>query len=1075
MARALFGLLALVLTVPAAGQDVARVAARHARIEALYAKDDLAGVIREVELQVKEVKGTIYADSLHRYLYKYGRACRKLRGVAEGIAGAERIHALVKERHNAAHEIDALFDLSWIYYEAGEMKQCARVDSMAVVVADGDPSIPFTQRGRARQYLSFDHGVIGDHRASAKWALEAIAQYEQADTVEPAQLAEAHTAVGSAYWHLGRIRDAEAYYLKALAILGDRQEEPILVRKVSTYGNLGVLWQNAGDLARARGFYETSLRLSDRVIATTTDPFVRDEAIVNRSRTYLNIATIYHQLGDHGRARELLGLAYRDRSGVLQPDDPQLLVVQDRLADVELSAGDLDKAATLTSTYLNACERKFGRRSEEYVRAASKLGDIAERKGELARADSLFTLSIAAGTSGGDASTDMILAQTLLGRARLHTRARRSAAAMADLQRARAIIVRTYDSSFYKVADADIRLAEAAFEAGDPAAAHAYARSAWSILGDRVQAARSDRATARFQDPHLLPDAAYWLIRSQRALHPGTVRTEWIEWIDLAIRSLSRNKLALEDDASKLQLIAAQERLFDLATDLAFEACRQSGSEKAIERFLQVSEADRSILLKGRLNAFAGIRFAGVPDSIIVREQELIASLTVDQEDRSSLSRLDALEKEYAGFVEALRERYPAYYALRYGEATVALSDVRARLLEPGRQLVAYTRTGSALFALVIGPDTARAIRLDASDLAGKVNALNAAIAARDPVSYIAAARQLDAVIRAPLEPYLGHDELLIIPDGELHLVNFETLITGPVQGADFREQLLIQRHAVAYLLSATTAIQFADLARDRSTGTLALAPGFTEEMKKAYLAQVHDTARVDKHFLELVRQPFAMRTAERLGSVLDARVMLGADASERGFRGSARQYGILHLGTHAELNESAPMYSRLVLSKDGEGRDPDGDGYLYAYEIYELDLRAELAVLTACETGIGRNVEGEGVRSLGYGFAYAGCPSMVTSLWSIDEKVSSEIIADFYRLLADGLPKHLALRQAKLDHLAHASEELMQPYYWAGQVLVGDVAPIHRKGRSARWIQLALAGLAAIAVFALFLRSRRS
>ena len=77
---------------------------------------------------------------------------------------AERIYALVKARGNAGHELEALFDLSWTYYDAGEMKQCARVDSIAVTVADGDPGILLSQRGRARQYLAFDYSVLGDHR-----------------------------------------------------------------------------------------------------------------------------------------------------------------------------------------------------------------------------------------------------------------------------------------------------------------------------------------------------------------------------------------------------------------------------------------------------------------------------------------------------------------------------------------------------------------------------------------------------------------------------------------------------------------------------------------------------------------------------------------------------------------------------------------------------------------------------------------------------------------------------------------------------------------------------------------------
>jgi CHAT domain-containing protein len=259
--------------------------------------------------------------------------------------------------------------------------------------------------------------------------------------------------------------------------------------------------------------------------------------------------------------------------------------------------------------------------------------------------------------------------------------------------------------------------------------------------------------------------------------------------------------------------------------------------------------------------------------------------------------------------------------------------------------------------------------------------------------------------------------------------------------------------------------VQFAQLARGTSTGALALAPGFDDDLKKEYIARVPDSALIDRQFANYVRQPFAVSTAQQLGTLLSAKVMVGGDATERGFRELAARYGILHLGTHAEMNATSPMYSRLVLSKDGSGVDPDADGYLHAYEIYELDLRAQLAVLTACETGAGRQDDGEGVRSLGYSFAYAGCPSLVMSLWSIDEKVSAEIIERFYAHLADGMPKHEALRQAKLDHLATASDELAMPYYWAGMVLVGDVAPLEQRGTRLKYWHWGLIGMAAIAV----------
>lgn len=1036
--------------------------ARHTRISELYEAKKYPELISEIDRQVNESAGTTWADSLHRYLYKYGRAHRKLKDAAAGTAAAERIYALVKARGNANHELEALFDLSWTYYDVGEMRQCARVDSLAVVVADSDPQVPIAQRGRARQYLAFDLSMLGDHRHAGKWALAAIAQYDKADSIPPAQWAESYTAAGVAAWHLGRIREAEGYYLKALEKLGEGDTEAILIRKVSAYGNLGVLWQNAGDFSRAKSHYHESLRYSDKVIAATQDQFTRDEAIVNRSRTYLNLATVYFQTGDNGRARELLDLAWRDRSGVMEADDPQLIAVKERFADLEANAGNLPRAQELMMEYVAASEREYGRRSEEYIRASSKLGEMLARQERFAQADSLFGISIAAGKITMDEATDANLARTLQSRALARIMAGRPKEAGADLVRARAILVNMYDSMHHKVAQVDVLSAEAAFASGDIAAANTHAGSALRILEPRAKALRESPLPRAFPEPHLLPDAIYWKVRSSMELVGGAPAAEqWSDWnaeIDLAIVAMARNKAAIEDPASKLLLTGAQKRLFDLALDMAWASRGALGMDAACERFLSVSEADRSTLLKERLNTFKGLRFAGVPDSVAEREQELITALNIDPDDPTSAIRLHESEQAYLRFLERLRSHYPAYFALRHGEAGTTIGELRTHLLKPGRTLIAYAQSGSGLYALVLDASGALLAKLDASNLSERVRRLNTAIVERDGQAYRNLAHELYAQVLQPLMPRIGGDELLILPDGPLRTVGFEALRMLPVAQGTRAEGLVVHRFSIAYLLSATTAVQFALLARKGAQGALALAPGFTDEMKQEYLASAGDSSRIDRDYLRYVRQPFAMRTAEGLGRTLNASVLLGIRASERGFRGAVRDHGILHLGTHAEMNATNPMYSRLVFSKDGMGMDPDADGYLHAYEIYELDLRAQLAVLTACETGTGLD-DGEGVRSLGYSFAYAGCPSLVMSLWSIDEKTSSSIIARFYELLADGLPKHRALRQAKLEHLANADEELALPFYWAGLVLVGDVEPVELAG-GMRWIMV-LAGFA--------------
>jgi CHAT domain-containing protein len=163
--------------------------------------------------------------------------------------------------------------------------------------------------------------------------------------------------------------------------------------------------------------------------------------------------------------------------------------------------------------------------------------------------------------------------------------------------------------------------------------------------------------------------------------------------------------------------------------------------------------------------------------------------------------------------------------------------------------------------------------------------------------------------------------------------------------------------------------------------------------------------------------------------------------AVERRFKEEVSQYRIVHLAMHALIDDQNPMDSRLVFSQDTA--DIQEDGYLNAYELYDMEIPAELVVLSACETGYGKLERGEGIMSLARAFAYAGCPSIVMSHWLVDDKASAQLMDYFYRYLSEGLPKDEALRQAKQAYLETASVQKTHPFFWANFVLVGDTAPI--------------------------------
>ena len=170
-----------------------------------------------------------------------------------------------------------------------------------------------------------------------------------------------------------------------------------------------------------------------------------------------------------------------------------------------------------------------------------------------------------------------------------------------------------------------------------------------------------------------------------------------------------------------------------------------------------------------------------------------------------------------------------------------------------------------------------------------------------------------------------------------------------------------------------------------------------------------------------------------------------GSSANEAFFKAEASNFGVLHLAMHGEPDYENPDFAHFKFTNVVE--DSLEDNLLHHYEIANMDLTAQLAVLSACETGTGKYREGEGVFSLARSFMYAGVPSVVMSLWKVNDESTSELMPYFYRNLADDMTKGAALHHAKKDFLKETDLEFRHPYYWAGFVLLGNNEPLKSGG----------------------------
>ena len=182
---------------------------------------------------------------------------------------------------------------------------------------------------------------------------------------------------------------------------------------------------------------------------------------------------------------------------------------------------------------------------------------------------------------------------------------------------------------------------------------------------------------------------------------------------------------------------------------------------------------------------------------------------------------------------------------------------------------------------------------------------------------------------------------------------------------------------------------------------------------------------------------PEAERMVKGLAQMYGAnasRVYVGAEAREDVLKAEANKYRILQLATHGVINNASPMYSHIVLAQGEGGKE---DGLLEAWEIMQMDLQADLAVLSACETARGRIGAGEGVIGITWALFVAGCPTTVVSQWKVESSSTTELMLEFHRHLQAGAGKGEAMRRAALKLMA--DKRYNHPFYWASFIVVGD------------------------------------
>ena len=546
----------------------------------------------------------------------------------------------------------------------------------------------------------------------------------------------------------------------------------------------------------------------------------------------------------------------------------------------------------------------------------------------------------------------------------------------------------------------------------------------------------------------------------------------------LAIAESQRSKVSSQDLRSSY--FATVRNTFDLQVDVLMRMHNtNTRSELNAEAFAISEKARARTFLESLREAQANVR-EGVDRALLFRERKLneavngkaqyqLQLLSAGKKDEATGvgKELDVLLAELARVRDEIRTASPRLADLKQPEL-LSLKEVQQRVLDGETVLLEYFLGDHRSYVWVVTRTTFFSFDLaPRAEIEASAKRLYYLITSFQPIygestadrivrqkeanaAFPSEAALLSKLILGPLAGNLNKKNLVVVADGALQYIPFQ-LLTNPESGS-----FLINTHQISYSPSASTLALLQVEAGKRKPGLNSVAvladPVFEGDDPRLKLTpeKTTDHLEIGQALRDVGISPDGVEIPRLIASGTEADGIMAvapwrtglkavgfAANRERVLGPELSKYRIVHFATHGIINSDRPELSGIVLSLfDSEGRSQNG--FLRLHDIYSLDLPADLVVLSACSTGLGKDVQGEGLIGLTRGFMYAGASGVIASLWKVDDDATAELMKHFYRgLFKKNLSPAAALREAQLKLSQH--QRWQSPYYWAGFVLQGQ------------------------------------
>jgi CHAT domain-containing protein len=548
---------------------------------------------------------------------------------------------------------------------------------------------------------------------------------------------------------------------------------------------------------------------------------------------------------------------------------------------------------------------------------------------------------------------------------------------------------------------------------------------------------------------------------------------ECLKNLSLSIEQMSKYKMQLPGEEQMYVYSDLKSKRYPNIIKVCLELYKLTGDTYYEHLAIKYAEQGRATVMLSMLRGKYGHRVGMIPQKYKTLEDSLNSRITIltqrlklNEDDSYNLnSQLDILASKRTNLEQLYKKHYPNYYNLKYSMEVVDPVTFQ-KSLKSDECVVEFQLNRNFLISfyldnknLEIITDTLRNVDLAklADRFYARVNNFNSLNYAPDSVRRFAEdGYELYKILLKPFEKFMKGKKLTIIADNSLRKIPFEALLVNkPDQITGYKDlPYLLKTTPVYYAPSITFLNELRGRPAFHSRARLlAVAPVYSNLKLNDTISRTLLAVRSDTSIFESL--PNAKKEIEFANSIAGGMLLLEKRATETQFKKLAGKYDIIHLATHGILNRDSTLQSKLLFADS----HPNDDGFLHNYEIYNLNQQSQLVILSACNTGAGKNYGGEEVISTGRAFLSSGSRSVIMTLWPVNDHASFELIKGFYEGLNNELQVCEALRQSKLQYLEHADKLHSHPFFWSGYVIYGDAA-INLPLRNNEFFYLALLSL---------------